>query len=132
VTILVTGGVGYISSLRGGPRILSKSRRRLPLEILGTDYPMPDGTRIRDYIHVCDLMSAHIEALDYLRGGGDSATPHCGYGHGYSVREVVDTVKRVSGTDFVQATSARRPRDPCIRRRRYAGDPTCSVLDACL
>jgi UDP-glucose 4-epimerase len=85
---------------------------RSGMEIFGTDYPTPDGTCIRDYIHVCDLMSAHIEALDYLRGGGDSATLNCGYGHGYSVREVVETVKRVSGTDFVVATRARRPGDP--------------------
>jgi UDP-glucose 4-epimerase len=85
---------------------------RKGMEIFGTDYPTPDGTCVRDYIHVCDLVSAHIEALDYLRGGGNSATLNCGYGHGYSVREVVDTVKRVSGTDFAVVTRPRRAGDP--------------------
>jgi UDP-glucose 4-epimerase len=82
------------------------------MEIFGADYPTPDGTCVRDYIHVCDLVSAHIEALDYLRAGGNSATLNCGYGHGYSVREVVDTVKRVSGADFAVATRPRRAGDP--------------------
>jgi UDP-glucose 4-epimerase len=82
------------------------------MEIFGADYPTADGTCIRDYIHVCDLVSTHIEALDYLRGGGGSATLNCGYGHGYSVREVVDAVKRVSGTDFVVSTRPRRAGDP--------------------
>jgi UDP-glucose 4-epimerase len=82
------------------------------IEIFGTDYPTPDGTCVRDYIHVCDLVSAHIEALDYLRSGGTSAALNCGYGHGYSVREVVDTVKRVSGADFPVTTSPRRAGDP--------------------
>jgi UDP-glucose 4-epimerase len=85
---------------------------RSGMEIFGTDYPTPDGTCIRDYIHVCDLVSAHIEALDYLRGGGNSSTLNCGYGHGYSVREVVDTVKRVSGSDFAVAPRPRRVGDP--------------------
>ena len=82
------------------------------MEIFGTDYPTPDGTCVRDYIHVCDLVSAHIEALDHLRGGGASATLNCGYGHGYSVRQVVERVKRISGTDFAVTTRARRPGDP--------------------
>ena len=82
------------------------------MEIFGADYPTPDGTCVRDYIHVCDLVSAHIAALDYLRGGGPSATLNCGYGHGYSVREVVDTVKRVSGADFAVAMRPRRAGDP--------------------
>jgi UDP-glucose 4-epimerase len=82
------------------------------MEIFGTDYPTPDGTCIRDYIHISDLVVAHIEALNYLRGGGASATLNCGYGHGYSVREVVEAVKRVSGTDFVVTTRARRLGDP--------------------
>jgi UDP-glucose 4-epimerase len=82
------------------------------MEIFGTDYPTPDGTCIRDYIHVCDLVTAHIEALNYLRGGGNSATLNCGYGHGYSVREVIDTVKLVSGSNFVVAACPRRAGDP--------------------
>jgi UDP-glucose 4-epimerase len=85
---------------------------RSGMEIFGADYPTPDGTCIRDYIHVCDLVSAHIEALDHLRGGGSSATLNCGYGHGYSVREVVDMVKRVAGTDFAVAMRPRRVGDP--------------------
>jgi UDP-glucose 4-epimerase len=85
---------------------------RSGMEIFGTDYSTPDGTCIRDYIHVCDLVTAHIEALDYLLGGGNSVTLNCGYGHGYSVREVIDTVKRVSGSDFAVAARPRRAGDP--------------------
>lgn len=91
---------------------------RSGMEIFGTDYPTPDGTCIRDYIHVCDLVSAHIKALEYLRGGGASVTLNCGYGHGYSVREIVESVKRVSGTDFVVTPKPRR-----------AGDPAAVVAD---
>jgi UDP-glucose 4-epimerase len=65
--------------------------------IYGTDYDTPDGTGIRDYIHVEDLAAAHLRALDHLRRGGSSLTLNCGYGHGYSVREVIDAVTRVSG-----------------------------------
>jgi UDP-glucose 4-epimerase len=82
------------------------------LAIFGSDYPTPDGTCIRDYIHVSDLVSAHIAALKYLREGGSSAFMNCGYGHGYSVSEVVDAVKRVSGVDFPVEMRPRRPGDP--------------------
>ena len=85
---------------------------RKGMEVFGTDYPTPDGTCIRDYIHVCDLVTAHIEALEYLRSGGNSATLNCGYGHGYSVREVIDTVKRVSGSNFAVTVRPRRVGDP--------------------
>lgn len=88
--------------------------RRPGLEIYGTDYPTPDGTCIRDYIHVSDLAVAHVLALDYLRGDGPSVTLNCGYGGGYSVREVVDAVRRVSGRDFSAVPAARRPGDPTI------------------
>lgn len=91
---------------------------RAGLDIFGTDYPTPDGTCIRDYIHVTDLVGAHLAALDYLRGGGGSTTLNCGYGAGYSVREVVDAVKRVSKTDFPVRLSGRR-----------SGDPTAIVAD---
>lgn len=67
------------------------------IAIYGTDYDTPDGTGIRDYIHVEDLASAHLRALDHLREGGASQTLNCGYGHGYSVREVMDSVQRVGG-----------------------------------
>jgi UDP-glucose 4-epimerase len=85
--------------------------RREKMDVFGTDYPTPDGTCIRDYIHVSDLAQAHLDALRYLRGGGASATVNCGYGRGYSVNEVIDTVKQVSGVDFRVDTSARRPGD---------------------
>jgi UDP-glucose 4-epimerase len=70
------------------------------INVFGTDYPTPDGTCIRDYIHVADLVLAHSAALRALRSGAPSMTLNCGYGHGYSVSEVIDTVKRVSGVDF--------------------------------
>ena len=89
------------------------------MEIYGTDYPTPDGTCIRDYIHVCDLVSAHIKALDHLRGGGASATLNCGYGHGSSVHEIIAAVRRVSCSDF-----AAEPRP------RRAGDPAAVVADS--
>ena len=73
---------------------------RPKIDIYGADYPTPDGTCIRDYIHVSDLVRAHSDALRYLRAGGASLTLNCGYGHGFSVREVIEMVKRVSGVDF--------------------------------
>jgi UDP-glucose 4-epimerase len=82
------------------------------MEVYGTDYATPDGTCIRDYIHVTDLAQAHLAALSHLRGGGDSGTFNCGYGHGYSVLEVVEAVKRISGTDFSVHLAGRRPGDP--------------------
>jgi UDP-glucose 4-epimerase len=86
--------------------------RRQKMDVFGTDYPTPDGTCVRDYIHVSDLVAAHLDSLRYLRGGGASATMNCGYGRGFSVLEVIDTVKRVSGTDFRVDLSPRRPGDP--------------------
>jgi UDP-glucose 4-epimerase len=85
---------------------------RSKLDIYGSDYPTPDGTCIRDYIHVSDLVRAHSDALRYLRAGGASVTLNCGYGHGFSVREVVEVVKRVSGVDFKVEIAPRRPGDP--------------------
>jgi len=82
------------------------------LQVFGTDYPTPDGTCIRDYIHVNDLADAHLMALDYLAEGGASDVFNCGYGHGYSVREVVDAAKRVTGIDFQVEEASRRPGDP--------------------
>lgn len=84
------------------------------LEIFGTDYPTPDGTCIRDYIHVEDLANAHILALNYLLDGGRSEILNCGYGHGYSVREVVAKAKSVTGIDFPVIESARREGDPPV------------------
>src|SRR5579863_2867391 len=82
------------------------------LDVFGTDYPTPDGTCIRDYIHVSDLARAHSDALRYLRSGGSSLTLNCGYGHGFSVLEVIDTVKRVSGVNFKVEYAPRREGDP--------------------
>jgi len=86
--------------------------RRPKLEIFGTDYPTPDGTCVRDYIHVSDLARAHVAALGHLRGGGASTTFNCGYGHGHSVIEVVDAVRRVSGREFPVEVAPRRAGDP--------------------
>jgi UDP-glucose 4-epimerase len=86
--------------------------RRPYMNIYGNDYSTPDGTCVRDYIHVSDLARAHVAALDHLRGGGASRTLNCGYGRGYSVREVVDTVKAVTGVDFETRQAPRREGDP--------------------
>ena len=86
--------------------------QRSHLSVFGTDYPTPDGTCVRDYIQVTDLARAHLIALRYLREGGRSLTLNCGYGRGYSVREVIDVVKRVSGVDFEVRLAGRRAGDP--------------------
>ena len=85
---------------------------RPKLDVFGTDYPTSDGTCIRDYIHVSDLVAAHCDALAYLRAGGASTTLNCGYGRGFSVLEVIDMVRRVSGVDFKVESTGRRPGDP--------------------
>ena len=82
------------------------------MEIFGQDYPTRDGTCVRDYIQVTDLIDAHRDALSYLRASGASVVCNCGYGHGQTVREVVDVVKRVSGVDFPVVVSGRRAGDP--------------------
>ena len=85
--------------------------KRRSVSIYGTDYDTPDGTGVRDYIHVEDLAAAHLRALDHLRDGGASLTLNCGYGHGYSVREVVDAVARVGGHALNVIELPRRPGD---------------------
>ena len=82
------------------------------MEIFGQDYPTRDGTCVRDYIQVTDLIDAHLDALAYLRRGGASLVCNCGYGHGQTVREVIDVVKKVSGVDFKVVMSPRRAGDP--------------------
>ena len=89
------------------------------LQIFGTDYDTPDGTCIRDYIHVDDLADAHLLAMEHLFQGGESEIYNCGYGHGYSVREVVDRTKEVTGVDFTVEETGRR-----------AGDPPALVADS--
>ena len=86
--------------------------QRETFEVFGTDYATPDGSCQRDFIQVSDLAAAHLAALDHLRRGGESLTLNCGYGRGYSVLEVVDLMKRVSGVDFRVKLSPRRPGDP--------------------
>ncbi|MGJ0509542.1 MAG: UDP-glucose 4-epimerase GalE [Methylocystis sp.] len=86
--------------------------KRDRLQVFGTDYPTPDGTCVRDYIQVTDLARAHLDALRYLRGGGESLVANCGYAHGFSVLEVIEAVKRVSGVDFKVDYAPRRPGDP--------------------
>ncbi len=81
-------------------------------EVFGTDYPTADGSCVRDYIHVTDLVDAHVRALDHLQKGGENLTCNVGYGHGFSVKQVIDTVKRVSGRDFDVRYGPRRRGDP--------------------
>lgn len=85
--------------------------KRTHMDVFGTDYPTPDGTCIRDYIHVTDLVGAHMMALRYLREGGRSDVFNCGYSSGYSVLEVIEAVKRVHGQDFKVVNAPRRPGD---------------------
>lgn len=89
------------------------------LYVYGTDYPTPDGTCIRDYIHVDDLADAHVRAMDYLIDIKQSAVMNCGYGSGYSVKDVVDMAKRVTGIDF-----------PVVETERRAGDPPALIADS--
>lgn len=86
------------------------------VSIFGTDFDTPDGTGIRDYIHVEDLAAAHIDALRYLENGGESEILNCGYGQGYSVKEVLNKLKEITGIDF-----------PVIESPRRAGDPACVI-----
>ena len=86
--------------------------KRPHLSVFGTDFPTPDGTGVRDYIHVEDLATAHVNALSYLRDGGQSIIANCGYGHGYSVREVVSSVEKIAGIKLTLREEARRAGDP--------------------
>lgn len=93
---------------------------REKVKIFGTDYPTPDGTCLRDYIHIEDLADAHVAALKYLETGGSSDFLNVGYGRPFSVRDVIQTMKEVSGVDFKVEEEARRPGDPA----RLAADPS--------
>ena len=95
------------------PLILDTALGRRPLiEVFGTDYPTPDGSAIRDYIHVTDLAEAHVLALQYLERGGDSLALNLATGRGHSVREVIDAAERVTGRPITRRESPRRPGDP--------------------
>jgi UDP-glucose 4-epimerase len=97
------------------PLILKTAKgERKSINIYGNDYPTPDGTCIRDYVHVEDLTDAHLLALRYLLEGGESEVFNCGYGHGYSVRQVIDEAMRVTGKNFAVEETRRRPGDPPI------------------
>ncbi|MBX9711731.1 MAG: UDP-glucose 4-epimerase GalE [Xanthobacteraceae bacterium] len=85
--------------------------QRAKIDVFGTDYPTPDGSCIRDFIHVSDLAQAHLSALEYLKQGGASVTLNCGYGRGYSVLETIEAVRRASGRNFVVQIAPRRPGD---------------------
>jgi UDP-glucose 4-epimerase len=101
--------------------------KRDSISIFGTDYPTPDGTGVRDYIHVQDLARAHLQAVDYLSAGGESQVLNCGYGHGFSVREVLRSVEKVSGKPLNIVEQPRRAGDPPTLIARC--DRIRSVLD---
>jgi UDP-glucose 4-epimerase len=109
---------GQIGQATKGATLLTKVAceavvgKRTHVSIFGSDYPTPDGTGVRDYLHVVDLASAHLNALTYLRDGGPCATLNVGYGHGYSVREVLQMVESVAGQPLVIREEARRAGDP--------------------
>jgi UDP-glucose 4-epimerase len=110
--------------------------KRSSITVYGTDYPTHDGTCIRDYIHVADLIAAHALALKHLRAGGHRLVANCGYGHGASVLEVIDTVKRVSGRDFEVILGPRRPGDsastvasPALIMSEFGWKPAFDDLD---
>ncbi len=95
------------------PLILKTAKKKRDcVKIYGTDYPTPDGTCIRDYIHVQDLVNAHLLALEYLLDGGKSDVFNCGYGHGYSVREVIKAAKKVTNMEILVQETERRSGDP--------------------
>lgn len=110
--------------------------KRLKVDVYGRDYPTPDGTGVRDYIHVSDLVAAHLKALDYLRQGGEPLVANCGYGEGYSVLQVLQAVKRVHGRDFKVNYSDRRPgdavsivADASVARKKLDWTPSFADLD---
>jgi UDP-glucose 4-epimerase len=110
--------------------------KRPAMDVFGTDYPTPDGTCVRDYIHVTDLVAAHVAALKYLEGGGASDVFNCGYSSGYSVLEVTEAVKRAAGGPFPVNLAARRPGDAVAIvadsakiRGRLGWQPTLADLD---
>jgi UDP-arabinose 4-epimerase len=107
-----------------------------PLHIFGTDYPTRDGTAVRDYIHVADLAAAHVAALDYLKGGGDTAIVNLGTGSGHSVREVIAAVERIGGRAVPRFEAPRRPGDPpelvadaALAAEKLGWRARCSDLD---
>ena len=97
------------------PLILKTALGQRPaISIYGTDYPTPDGSCIRDYIHVTDLATAHVLAIEHLQAGGEPRTYNLGSQHGFSVREVVAQAKKITGVDFPVVEAARRSGDPAV------------------
>ena len=94
--------------------LLAALGRRGPVELYGTDWPTPDGTCIRDFVHVCDLARAHRLALQHLAGGGEGGPFNLGNGRGFSVRQVVEVCRRVTGVDIPVRSAPRRPGDPAV------------------
>jgi UDP-glucose 4-epimerase len=109
---------GRIGQATPGATLLTKVAceamvgKRPHVSVFGSDYPTPDGTGVRDYLHIADLAAAHLNALEYLRGGGSSTTLNVGYGHGYSVREVLAMVERIAGKPLNIREEPRRAGDP--------------------
>lgn len=106
-TGLTTAGATHLLKIA----VEAATGQRAKIDVFGTDYPTPDGSAIRDFIHVSDLAQAHRAALSYLRGGGSSVTLNCGYGRGYSVLETIEAVRRVAGRNFAVQYAPRRPGD---------------------
>ncbi len=105
--------------------------------MLGDDYATPDGTAVRDYIHVCDLADAHVAALRYLEGGGETVSMNLGVGHGYSVKQIIEAAERVTGRPVPVRRAPRRPGDPpelvadaTLARRLLKFDPQWTDIDA--
>jgi UDP-glucose 4-epimerase len=109
---------GLIGQSTPGATLLTKAAceamvgKRPHVSVFGVDYPTPDGTGVRDYLHVEDLAAAHLNALKYLRGGGKSTVLNVGYGHGYSVREVLRTLEKIAGKTLIIREEPRRLGDP--------------------
>ena len=104
---LATAGATHLLKIA----VEAATGQRAKIDVFGADYPTPDGSCIRDFIHVSDLAQAHRSALTYLRGGGDSVTLNCGYGRGYSVIETIEAVRRISGRNFAIQHAPRRAGD---------------------
>ena len=104
---LATNGATHLLKIA----VEAATGQRAKIDVFGTDYPTPDGSCIRDFVHVSDLAQAHRAALSHLRRGGTSATLNCGYGRGYSVLETIEAVRRISGRNFAVQYAPRRPGD---------------------
>ncbi len=120
------------------PRALMAVLGEIPaLDVMGQDYPTPDGTAVRDYIHVCDLGAAHVQALKYLEQGGETVSMNLGLGRGYSVTEIIDAVRRATGRDVPLRIAPRRAgdppvlvADPSLARRRLGFEPAWTDIEA--